>query len=278
MAQYDIPALVKKIQPAVVMIITYNEDGKGLGQGSGFFISGNGDIITNRHVFEGANRAEVKTSDGKIYTVKNIVAEDKDGDLLRISIDIPVQVEENHAKGIFLFSLKRLIHGRSVRYLNVSASIPEVGEKVVVIGNPFGLEQTVSDGIVSAVRDIPGFGNIIQITAPLSSGSSGSPVVNLKGEVIGVATFIFTKGQNLNFAIPGERVTKLAPGEAKTLAEQKVVTTEESLASAEGLYSKGLALSGWKTTRRRYPTSRRRSRKTRATPRLIFISDIAGVN
>ena len=104
-----------------------------------------------------------------------------------------------------------------------------------------GLEQTVSDGIVSATRDVPGFGNIIQITAPLSSGSSGSPVVNLKGEVIGVATFIVTEGQNVNFAVPGERVARLAPGPGETLAEWKAGAIGQWVALAEVAYRKGLA-------------------------------------
>ena len=106
-----------------------------------------------------------------------IVAEDREGDIIRVSVDIPLNV---------------------VHPLSVSASVPEVGERVVVIGSPLGLERTVSDGIVSAIREIPAFGKIIQTTASLSSGSSGSPVVNMKGEVIGVATFQVVEGQNLN--------------------------------------------------------------------------------
>jgi hypothetical protein len=88
-----------------------------------------------------------------------------------------------------------------------------------VIGSPFGLEQTVTDGIVSAVRASSEFGGtVIQITAPISPGSSGSPVINMKGQVIGVATFQIVKGQNLNFAIPAEKqLSKLE--KSKTLAE-----------------------------------------------------------
>ena len=83
-AQEDVPALVKRIQPGVVMILTYDKAGKALGQGSGFFISKKGNIITNRHVLEGAHRAEIKASDGKIYPVKRVLAEDKDGDLIKL--------------------------------------------------------------------------------------------------------------------------------------------------------------------------------------------------
>jgi serine protease Do len=73
--------------------------------------------------------------------------------------------------------------------------VTEVGEKVAVIGSPKGLETTVSDGIVSAVREVPGFGSVIQTTAPISPGSSGSPVVNMKAEVLGVASAQIKGGQ-----------------------------------------------------------------------------------
>ncbi|MCK4525836.1 tetratricopeptide repeat protein [candidate division WOR-3 bacterium] len=218
-AEENLPAIVKKIEPSTVVILTYDKEGKILGQGSGFFISKNGDVITNRHVLQGASRAEVKITNERHFPITEVVAEDKEGDLIRISVDIP---------------------RNSVHPLPISDSLPEVGEKVLVIGSPLGLERTVTDGIVSAVREIPGFGKIIQITAPVSLGSSGSPVVNMKGEVIGVATFLILEGQNLNFAIPGERVLKLVPGKKQTLAEWKTKRDEEWLLSAEGLYSTGL--------------------------------------
>jgi tetratricopeptide (TPR) repeat protein len=219
LAQEKLPAIIKRIDPSIVVILTYDKEGKILAQGSGFFISHNGDIITNRHVLKGASRAEVKTAQGKVYPVTRIVAEDKEGDLIRILADIPV---------------------KDVKPLSLSSSIPEVGERIIVIGNPFGLERTVTDGIVSAVREISAFGKIIQITASISSGSSGSPVLNMKGEVIGVATFQIVEGQNLNFAIPGERVAKLTQGKGKTFAEWKAGGVEKWLASTEGLYYTGL--------------------------------------
>ncbi|MQY71942.1 trypsin-like serine protease, partial [bacterium] len=208
LAQENLTALIKKVSPSVVLVITYDEEGEELSGGSGFFISEAGDVITNRHVIQGAYHAEVKTADEKVYDVKKILAEDKEGDLIRLSVDIPRD---------------------AVHVLGISDSLPEVGERVIVVGNPLGLEQTVSDGIVSAVREIPAFGNIIQITAPISSGSSGSPVVNMKGEVIGVASFQMVEGQNLNFAIPGERVTKLTPIKKPTLSEWTQEKIEKTL-------------------------------------------------
>ncbi|MBU1488045.1 S1C family serine protease [bacterium] len=158
LAQEDLTRLVKRLKPSVVAILTYDKELKTLGQGSGFFISKKGDLITNYHVLEGASSAEIKTADGKLYPIKKVLAEDKEADLVRVL----VEVSEDAAHP-----------------LSVSSSIPEVGEQVLVIGNPLGLEQTVSDGIVSAVREIPTFGKIIQVTAPISPGSSGSPVINM---------------------------------------------------------------------------------------------------
>ncbi len=221
LAQDSLPEIIKKIEPSIIVVLTYDRDGKLLGQGSGFFINENGEAITNRHVLEGAVRAEVKTMDGRIYPIAKIIAEDQDGDILKIEVIIP----------------KNEVH-----YLEISPTLPEVGEQVVVIGSPLGLEQTVSDGIVSAVRRIPIFGKIIQISAPISPGSSGSPVVNLKGEVIGVATFQMIEGQNLNFAIPGSRIIEIGSGTPKNLSEWGDIQAKQTLPPAKQYYSKGVSL------------------------------------
>ena len=88
-AQDNLPDIVKKIEPSVVVILTYDNKGQAVSQGSGFFISKSGDIITNRHVLAGAYRAEVKTSSGKVYPITGIAAEDKEGDIVRASVKIP---------------------------------------------------------------------------------------------------------------------------------------------------------------------------------------------
>ncbi len=219
LAQVDLPDLIKKAEPSIVVILTYTEKGDRLGQGTGFFIAKNGDLITNFHVLHKASRSKVKLPSGEEYAVKRVVAEDPDGDLVRISVDIP---EEKIAP------------------LPVSSTLPRVGEKVVVIGTPLGLDQTVSDGIVSAVREVPGFGKIIQMTAPISPGSSGSPVLNMKGEVVGVATFLLVTGQNLNFAVPGDRIAQMSLGAGKTLPERERIRQSEALTEASQAYAQGL--------------------------------------
>jgi len=215
----SLPAIVKRIEPSVVVILTYDKEGKPIGQGSGFFINQKGDVITNYHVLQGVREAKIRTADGNMYSVKAVVAEDKAGDLIRISVNLP---EGN------------------VLPLWVNASLPEAGERIAVIGTPLGLEKTVSDGIVAAVREIPGFGKIIQLTAPISLGSSGSPVVNMNGEVIGVATFFILAGQNLNFAIPSERIVRLTPGVGKSLPEWEKAEAKGEKIVAESFYLTGL--------------------------------------
>ncbi|MEW5877548.1 MAG: tetratricopeptide repeat protein [Acidobacteriota bacterium] len=219
-AQDPLPVIVKKISPSVVLVLSYDEKGTLLKQGTGFFINKNGEIITNHHVLRGASRAEVKTKEGKVYPLVRILAEDTRADLTRASVGIPQE---------------------SVHPLALSTAIPEVGERVIVIGNPLGLESSVSDGIVSAVRAIPEFGKVIQVTAPLSPGSSGSPVINLKGEVVGVAAFQLTEGQNLNFAIPSEKIAGLTPTKEQPLGKWGEGAKEDWLASEEGLYYTGIA-------------------------------------
>ena len=181
-AQDYLPELVRRIKPSAVAIETFDAKGSTLSRGSGFFISGD-KVITNRHVIEKSSRVTIHSLDGKIYTARGVLAIDGEGDLALLQIDIP--------QGIAV-------------PLPIEKIVPQEGESIVVVGNPFGLEGSVSNGIVSAVREIPGYGKIIQITAPISPGSSGSPVVNMRGQVIGVATLQAAEGQSLNFAVPSE--------------------------------------------------------------------------
>src|SRR2546425_3628086 len=111
LAQDSLIPLVKRIQPAVVTIIAYDATGQPLQQGSGFFISKAGQLVTNRHVLQGAFRAEMKTHDGKAYAVRRVMAEDKEGDLVQVVTDMPQE---------------------AVHELPLSRVMPEVGERLVV--------------------------------------------------------------------------------------------------------------------------------------------------
>jgi S1-C subfamily serine protease/Flp pilus assembly protein TadD len=212
----SLPSLIKRIKPSTVIIFVYDDKGEFLQLGSGFFISQNGDVITNYHVLQGASSAEIKTADGKTYPITYILAGDAQNDIIRLSVKIPSQY---------------------VYPLSLSKTIPEVGERIIVYGSPLGLENTVSDGIVSAIRDIPDYGRIIQITAPISPGSSGSPVLNLQGEVIGIASFQMVEGQNLNFAIPSEKISSLILTEENKISITEEVFGQESKAKKDSDYA-----------------------------------------
>ncbi|MBU0508330.1 tetratricopeptide repeat protein [bacterium] len=220
-AQESLPDIVERISPSVVVILTYDETGEAIAQGSGFFVNDKGDVVTNFHVIEGASSLDIKTSDGKLHPVTAVLAEDMEGDLAVLSVDVPVEV---------------------VRVLPVNVVLPRTAESIIVIGCPLGLELTVSDGIVSAVRNVEGFGNIVQITAPISPGSSGGPVVDMKGNVIGVAMGTIIDGQNLNFAIPGERVSSLVSSVVRSAPKRTLSEPIPKNILAETLYQSGLNL------------------------------------
>ncbi|HVS20754.1 MAG TPA: trypsin-like peptidase domain-containing protein, partial [Pyrinomonadaceae bacterium] len=216
---------VRRIKPSAVAVETFDLRGEKLSRGSGFFIDLDR-IVTNRHVIEGAYRAEVHLNSGHAYQVKSVVAVDAEGDLALLKVEAPPNL---------------------VRPLSLDRTSPQEGESVVVIGNPFGLEGSVTNGIVSAVRDIPGFGRIIQITAPISPGSSGSPVVNMQGQVIGVATLQITGGQSVNFAIPSERIAQLhrsaqsQDAQTMSLSELAAATSRDKHAKAVQSFRDGLS-------------------------------------
>ena len=251
-----LPEIINRIQPSTVLIITYDKDGKATGKGSGFFVHQSGQIITNRHVLARGVQAKIKTAQGKTYPITHIITEDKSRDLVRVSVDIPLE---------------------AVWPLQLDDSIPQAGERIVVIGNPLGLEGTVSDGIVSAVRDIPVFGRIIQISAPISAGSSGSPVVDMEGRVVGIATFQIAQGQNLNFAVPARRAARLKPrwlisvfSKPKTLVEWQQRLADRKVASAERDYRRGLVQIWKKDYKRALPFFERAAKKNPQYARAWF--------
>lgn len=217
--QDQLPNLIKKVAPSVVVVFAYDSGGALISQGSGFFLNSTAEIITNYHVMRGAIRAEVKNSKGEIYSVKGIVAEDRASDLVRLAVSNSLT---------------------TTSYLLPSRKTSEVGEKVLVIGSPLGLEQTVSDGIVSAIREIPSHGRVIQISAPVSPGSSGSPVINMAGNVIGVVSFQLVDGQNLNFVTPIEKVTELNVTALRSLRDWTLIASKQRSVLLHSLLSQAL--------------------------------------
>jgi tetratricopeptide (TPR) repeat protein len=214
-----LPELVKRIKPSAVAIETFDAKDNTLARGSGFFIASDR-IITNRHVIERASRVVIHLVDGKKFLARGVIAIDGEGDLALLKVEIPANLAVP---------------------LPIVRSAPQEGESIVVVGNPYGLEGSVSNGIVSAVREISGYGKIIQITAPISPGSSGSPVVNMAGEVVGVATLQAAEGQSLNFAVPAERISQLRINDVQSFTSLSAETQKNKRSAAERLYSQGLA-------------------------------------
>jgi len=192
-ASIKLTELVNDIRPAVVTVIAYDINQEVTNIGTGFFIDKYGHLITNYHVLDGRYKAEVRTADGDTYPIKLVVADNKATDLVKVLVDIP---------------------RKKIKWVKTANRLPSIAEQIIVVGSPMGLEQTVSEGIVSSIRNIPSVGDFFQMSAPISQGSSGSPVMNLRGKVVGVATFQMVRGQNLNFAVSVISVKKLKPVKA----------------------------------------------------------------
>ncbi len=178
--------IAEKALAATVYLEMTDRNGKTLGFGSGFFV-GKNQIATNFHVIEGAAKGTAKQV-GKYtkYTIEGISATDKKNDLAIVKVTA--------------FGVKPLPLGDS--------ETVRIGETVYVAGNPRGLEGTFSDGIISSIREL-NTRKRLQMTAPISPGSSGGPVLNGNREVIGVSFMIIEGGQNLNCAIPSNYLKAL---------------------------------------------------------------------
>ena len=212
-----VPQIAEKALAATVSLEMQDTNGVILGRGSGFFVRPNL-IATNYHVIEGAARGTAKLVDRhRTSTIEGITAIDKTNDLALLKVTM---------QGIKSLSL-------------ADSDTVLIGETVFVAGNPMGLEGTISEGIISSRRDV----NIterFQMTAPISPGSSGGPVLNRKGKVIGVsvASYHGLAAQNLNFAIPSNYLKTLLAqsGTVKTFSETFVQTESQKLEQSQSTY------------------------------------------
>ncbi len=222
-AAQDLKELARDAKHSVVALKILDAFGGELGTGSGFFVDPTGLIVTNFHVIERGRRIEAVLSNERTLEVAGVMAKDEDNDLAVLKVD----------SGPF-----------PALGLADSAAV-EAGERVVVLGSPLGLTGTLSEGIVSNVRQdhiLPDGKRIsaIQITAAMSPGSSGSPVMNLDGEVIGVAVSQFTTGQNLNFAVPSQAVRELL---GRVDASRPPEPLKSATTVGKGVYLRNLGIS-----------------------------------
>ncbi len=180
----------KKVNPAVVTIFSYDAGGQRIGQASGVVIDKKGNIATNLHLLHTGDRMissmEIRQGN-QVYAVSGIRGYDQDNDLM---------IMTSQAAGLPAVPL-------------ANSDEVAVGQKIYTVGSPAGFENSISEGIVSGVRT-EGALKRIQLTAPVSSGSSGGAAVNAKGELIGICNMIIGNAQNINFAIPSNALRNLA--------------------------------------------------------------------
>lgn len=185
--------IVNNYAKAVVLVLSTNQDKGDVWLGSGFIVDPKGIVITNYHVIKAASNTIIRLFDGNVFNEISIIEADAMRDIAVIKIN-----------------------GHNLPVIKLGNSdVANIGEPIVVIGNPMGLENTVSDGLISGIRKIDEKYYLHQISAPISSGSSGSPVFNMKGEVSGIATASIIDGQNLNFSIPINYAKSLIKGYVK---------------------------------------------------------------
>jgi hypothetical protein len=178
---------IAKYKDAVVHIKIYDDNGNQMASGSGFNIEASGIIVTNFHVIRGASSIKCTFDNKATYTVDYLL-------------------NYNAIKDIAILKLK---DAQNLPTINMGDSDKiELADDVLAIGNPMELQNTISDGIVSGVRTILGI-DYIQTTASISPGSSGGPLFNSYGDVIGITAMTITGSQNINFAVPINTVKKL---------------------------------------------------------------------
>jgi serine protease Do len=186
----DVQAIYGGAKDAVVLLISYDKNNQPLSLGSGFFVE-NDILVTNLHVIAGAASIKIKFMSGE---------------LLPAAFALGIDVE--HDVALLQAPLTK-------KPLRLQLDPPGIGEPIIAIGNPLGLQGTVSTGIVSGIRKDKA-DTYYQITAPISPGSSGGPIIDENGLVIGISTFTLAGTQSLNFAIPSSYVNALLRSPKKT--------------------------------------------------------------
>lgn len=196
LSAFNVSDIVAKAKPAVVKIVAVDANENPRKTGTGFFITSDGLLVTNNHVIEGAADLFAQTNTGAIYIFRCVVFR---------SVDLDLALLKFAATGVPHLTLGSSVH------------VAE-GKQIIVISRPEGLETTVSDGIISAFRNDR---SSLEITATISPGSSGAPVLDESGQVIGVANSICKEGQDPNWAIAVETLKMAFLAEAEQPANSQ---------------------------------------------------------
>lgn len=212
--EYRRAVIMENNAKAIAKILVYDSKGQQIATGSGVFISADGKLVTNFHVLEDAASFQAKLYTGAFYAFKNLVGINKHYDLAILQFD-----------------------AKEVPYIKVNYNVKaKSGESVYTIGSPMGLESSLAEGIISNPERKKGDMDLIQFTAPISSGSSGGGLFNLKGNMLGITSSSLQGdltnnfAENLNFAVPIKYVQKAMTGEDINFTEN----------SPDYLYSQGV--------------------------------------
>lgn len=182
----DVKTIYNKSKSSIVLIVTYDSNQTPLALGSGFYFEKNL-IATNYHVIKGSNKIVIKNLGTQVKS-ENLKVKS-------YSEELDIAILE--------------VGAVNTTFLQLNTITPEIGDNILAIGNPKGLEGTISTGIVSGIRELSEIYHLIQITSPISPGSSGGPVLDANGKVIGISTFTLLNSQNLNFAVPSNAISDL---------------------------------------------------------------------
>ena len=198
-APSSLAPLIRAVSPGVVNVLTYSEPVEGIAAGriptatgSGFLLGPEGYVVSNHHVVKDAQWIQVRLADGLLFDAE-LVGSDPDTDLALLRV-----VDGTDLPSVVLGDSDRL----------------EVGDWVVAIGNPFGLDRSVSHGLISAKERVLGVGpldDFIQTDALINPGNSGGPLFNMRGEVVGVNSAVISNAQGIGFAVPINMVKDLLP-------------------------------------------------------------------
>lgn len=198
-APSSLAPLIRAVSPGVINVLTYSEPVEGIlagrvptATGSGFLLGPEGHVVSNHHVVKDAQWIQVRLADGRLFDAE-LVGSDPDTDLALLRV-----VDGTELPSVVLGDSDRL----------------EVGDWVVAIGNPFGLDRSVSHGLISAKERVLGVGpldDFIQTDALINPGNSGGPLFNMRGEVVGVNSAVISNAQGIGFAVPINMVKDLLP-------------------------------------------------------------------
>jgi S1-C subfamily serine protease/tetratricopeptide (TPR) repeat protein len=206
--------LFRAASPSVFVVEVTNSENVWSALGSGFLVSGDGLLVTNYHVIRNGTIATIRTPDGQRFAVHGAVAVDPDGDLALLQTDL-----------------------KDRPYLKLSGDeTPAVGTRVYAIGSPLGLANSLSDGLISGIRQ-SGKNPMLQTTAAISHGSSGGPLLTADARVVGVTSEMLVNGENLNLAIPVSRVRRLLQSRG-ALLPLALATAFHSSAEDSEIYSR----------------------------------------